>query len=49
MPVWLIIALIGVGLAALGFAGLGSLLIWVGVFIVLGGLGVAILSWRQNR
>ena len=49
MPVWLVLALIGVVLAALGLAGLGSVLIWVGVFIALGGLGVGVLSWRQTR
>lgn len=34
MPTWLIILLVGVLLLILGFAGVGEILIWIGVIVL---------------
>jgi hypothetical protein len=49
VPVWLIVALIGVILGLTGFAGLGSLFIWAGALIVVISLVVGAVSMRRHR
>lgn len=34
MPTWLIILLVGVLLLILGFAGVGEILIWIGIIVL---------------
>lgn len=48
MPLWLIVTLIGVALAVGGFAGLGAILLWVGLIIVLIGLVTAVVTQRRS-
>ncbi|WP_156387861.1 hypothetical protein [Cellulomonas sp. Root137] len=49
MPLWLIITLVGVALVIAGFAGLGTILLWLGLIIVLTGLVTAVLAQRRNQ
>jgi membrane protein implicated in regulation of membrane protease activity len=46
MPLWLILVIIGVILAIIGFAGVGQFLIWLGVIVLVVGL---ILSFTGRR
>jgi membrane protein implicated in regulation of membrane protease activity len=46
MPLWLILIIVGVILAIVGFAGVGQILIWIGVAILVVGL---ILSFTGRR
>lgn len=38
MPLWLILVIVGVILAIIGFAGVGQFLIWIGVIVLVVGL-----------
>ena len=49
MPVWIVLVLGGTVLAVLGLAGLGSILLWVGAYIVLSGIVMTIVSLRRTR
>lgn len=49
MPLWLVLALAGVVLAALGFGGVGDILIWIGDVLLLVALVAIILSLRRSR
>lgn len=49
MPIWIVLVLVGSALAVLGFAGLGSVLIWVGAFVVLSGIVMTIVRFRRPR
>ena len=46
MPLWLILIIVGVILAIVGFAGVGNILIWIGVIILVVGLIMTLLSRR---
>lgn len=46
MSLWLILIILGVILAIIGFAGVGQLLIWIGVIILVVGL---VLSFTSRR
>ncbi|WP_456826110.1 hypothetical protein [Cellulomonas sp. P5_E12] len=48
MPLWLILTLVGVALAIGGFAGLGTILLWVGLVLVVSGLVGTVVSLRRN-
>ncbi|ROS77010.1 hypothetical protein [Cellulomonas sp. PhB143] len=45
MPLWLIILIVGVILVIVGFAGVGQILIWIGVVILV----VSLVIWLLNR
>jgi membrane protein implicated in regulation of membrane protease activity len=45
MPLWLILIIVGVILAIIGFAGVGQILIWIGVAVLVVGL---ILSFTNR-
>lgn len=38
MPLWLVLIIVGVILAIVGFAGVGEILIWIGVAVLVIGL-----------
>ncbi|MGN6089248.1 MAG: hypothetical protein ACTHMZ_15610 [Actinomycetes bacterium] len=38
MPMWLLLVIAGVILAIIGFAGVGQILIWIGVIVLVVGL-----------
>ncbi len=46
MPLWLILLIVGVVLAIIGFAGVGQILIWLGVAVLVVGL---VLSFTSRR
>jgi membrane protein implicated in regulation of membrane protease activity len=46
VPLWLILIVVGVILAIVGFAGVGNILIWIGVIVLVVGL---ILSFTGRR
>lgn len=46
MPLWLILVIVGVILAIIGFAGVGQILIWIGVIVLVVGL---VLSFTSRR
>ena len=48
MPLWLILTLVGVALAIGGFGGLGTIVLWVGLIVVLSGLAGALLAQRRT-
>jgi len=48
MPLWLILVLVGIVLAIIGFGGAGSLLIWIGVILLVVGL-IGTLVTRGSR
>ena len=49
MPLWIVLVLVGVLVTVLGFAGLGSILLWIGVIIVLSGIVLTTVSLRRAR
>jgi len=49
MPLWLIVTLVGVAFAVGGLAGLGAILLWIGLIIVVIGLAQAITVQLRNR
>jgi hypothetical protein len=46
MPLWLILVVVGVVLAVVGFAGVGQWLIWLGVLVLVVGLVLTLLGRR---
>jgi hypothetical protein len=50
MPLWLILAVIAVGVIAdiVGCPDVGNILIWVGVIILVVGPGLTLLTRRRN-
>jgi membrane protein implicated in regulation of membrane protease activity len=46
VPLWLILVIVGVILAIIGFAGVGQILIWIGVIVLIVGL---VLSFTSRR
>jgi hypothetical protein len=46
VPLWLILVIVGVILAIIGFAGVGQILIWIGVIVLVVGL---VLSFTSRR
>jgi membrane protein implicated in regulation of membrane protease activity len=49
MPLWLTLIAIGIVLAIVGFAGVGSLLIWIGVAILIVGAIMTLVSRSGSR
>lgn len=48
MPSWLLILLVGVVLLILGFSGVGSFLIWIGVAVLVVSLVLALVGRGRN-
>ncbi|WP_165962897.1 DUF4175 domain-containing protein [Occultella glacieicola] len=48
MSLWLVLIILGVVLAIIGFAGVGQILIWIGVAVLVIGLILSFVS-RRNR
>lgn len=48
MPLWIILIVIGVILAVIGFGGVGEILIWIGVIVLVAGL-IGLLVGRRGR
>ncbi|HEX3002583.1 MAG TPA: hypothetical protein VHO27_00110 [Angustibacter sp.] len=46
MSLWLILIILGVILAIIGFAGVGSALIWIGVIVLVVGLIMSLVGRR---
>ena len=44
MPSWLILIIVGVVLAVLGFGGVGNILIWIGVVVLIVGAVLALVG-----
>lgn len=44
MPAWLLLIVLGIVLAVIGFAGVGNLLIWLGVIVLVVGLVMTFAS-----
>lgn len=49
MPLWIILVLVGVVLSALGFAGLGTIALWIGGGVVLSGLVLTVVRIRARH
>ncbi|WP_426593202.1 glycosyltransferase [Cellulomonas sp. McL0617] len=49
MPAWLALLVVGLVLVVLGFAGLGAILLWGGIAIVLAGLVMTVVSLRRGQ
>jgi uncharacterized membrane protein YtjA (UPF0391 family) len=48
MPLWIVLIVIGVILAVLGFSGIAEILIWIGIIVLVAGL-IGILVGRRGR
>lgn len=48
MSMWLILIIVGVILAIIGFAGVGQFLIWIGVALLVIGLIASFMGRRSN-
>lgn len=48
MPIWLLLIVVGVVLAVIGFGGAGNLLIWIGVIVLVAGLVMTMLGRRSS-
>jgi hypothetical protein len=48
MPLWIVLVVIGVVLAVLGFSGIAEILIWIGIIVLVAGL-IGILVGRRGR
>jgi hypothetical protein len=46
MPLWLILVIVGVVLAVVGFSGVGQWLIWLGVLVLVVGLVLTLMNRR---
>lgn len=49
MPTWLIILLVGVVLLVLGFAGVGEILIWIGIIVLVVSLILGFVGRGKSR
>lgn len=49
MPSWLLILIVGVVLVILGFSGLGSFLLWIGVAVLVVSLILALVGRGSSR
>ena len=49
MPLWLILIVVGIVLALVGFGGAGNLLIWLGVIVLIVGVVMTIQSRSGTR
>ena len=49
MPLWLILIAIGVVLALVGFGGVGEVLVWIGVVVLVIGLVGLLLGRGRSR
>lgn len=49
MPSWLLILIVGVVLMIVGFAGVGEILIWIGVAVLVIGLIMSFMGRRGTR
>ncbi|MCE0539774.1 hypothetical protein LWF15_30175 [Kineosporia rhizophila] len=49
MPLWLILIIVGVVLAVVGFGGVGTILVYIGVGILVVGAILALLGRRGTR
>ncbi|HEU4491197.1 MAG TPA: hypothetical protein VK908_17690 [Jiangellales bacterium] len=48
MPLWLILIIVGVVLAIIGFGGVGNWLIWIGVIVLVVGLIMTLMGRRST-
>ncbi|MGF1646815.1 MAG: hypothetical protein ACFCVF_07845 [Kineosporiaceae bacterium] len=48
MPLWVVLIVIGVILAALGFSGIAEILIWIGIVVLVAGL-IGVIVGRRGR
>jgi membrane protein implicated in regulation of membrane protease activity len=49
MPSWLLILIVGVILMIVGFSGVGSLLVWIGVAVLVVSLILGLLGRGRSR
>jgi membrane protein implicated in regulation of membrane protease activity len=49
MPLWLILIVVGIVLALIGFGGAGQLLVWLGVIILVVGVVMTLVSRSGTR
>lgn len=49
MPSWLLILIVGVILMIIGFSGVGSLLVWIGVAVLVVSLILGLLGRGRSR
>ncbi|CAM3629192.1 hypothetical protein OCAE111667_19220 [Occultella aeris] len=49
VSLWLLLIILGIILAIIGFAGVGQILIWIGVAVLVIGLILSLTSRRRNR
>ena len=49
MPLWLILIVVGIVLALVGFGGAGNLLIWLGVIVLVVGVVMTLLGRSGTR
>ena len=49
MPAWLLLIVLGIVLAVIGFGGAGNLLIWLGVIVLVVGLIMTLVSRSGRR
>jgi hypothetical protein len=48
MPAWLLLVVLGIVLAVIGFGGAGNLLIWLGVIVLVVGLVMTFLGRSRS-
>jgi uncharacterized membrane protein YtjA (UPF0391 family) len=49
MPLWLTLIVVGIVLAVIGFGGVGSWLIWIGVIVLVVGAVMTLVSRGGSR
>jgi membrane protein implicated in regulation of membrane protease activity len=49
MPLWLILIVVGIVLALIGFGGAGQLLVWLGVIVLVVGVVMTLASRSGSR
>jgi uncharacterized membrane protein YtjA (UPF0391 family) len=49
MPLWLTLIVVGIVLAVIGFGGVGSWLIWIGVIVLIVGAVMTLVGRSSSR
>ncbi len=49
MPLWIVLIIVGVVLALVGFGGVGQILIWIGLIVLVVGLVGIFLNRGRSR